>query len=178
MKSLVLSQKLGDIYMVQVNCFWNRDKRYYKEASWHGNSLMDGGVLYTQFSHFLDLLLWFFGNITDIQTKMTNFNHSYLGDFVDSGILTFDFVKGGMGVFNFSTSVWQQNLESSMTIIAEKGTIKVGGQYMDKVEVCHVEGLESSEIDSTVFRNNKIIKVSNHYRMLKDVVNMFYNFSV
>jgi UDP-N-acetyl-2-amino-2-deoxyglucuronate dehydrogenase len=61
-----------------------------------------------------------------------------LTDFEDSGLISFDFVNGGMGCLNYSTSIWDQNLESSMTIIAENGSIKIGGQYMDKVEFCHV----------------------------------------
>ena len=125
--------------MVQLNCYWNRDDRYYKPDSWHGKKELDGGTLYTQFSHFIDILYWLFGDIENIQAKVNYLNHNHLTDFEDSGLVSFDFVNGGMGSINYSTSIWNKNLESSMTIIAEKGTVKIGGQYMDKVEVCHVK---------------------------------------
>lgn len=139
-KKVVEDQILGQIYLVQLNCYWNRDKRYYTKGSWHGNKNLDGGTLFTQFSHFIDIVYWLFGDIDNIKSKFFNFNHSNLTEFEDSGFITFDFIKGGNGILNYSTSVWDKNLESSMTIIAEKGTVKIGGQYMDKVEYCHIDG--------------------------------------
>ena len=146
---MVSSGKLGEIYMVQLNCYWNRDNRYYKPESWHGKKELDGGTLFTQFSHFIDILYWLFGDITNIQAKFADFNHKDLTDFEDSGFVSFDFVNGGMGSLNYSTSVWNQNLESSMTIIAENGSVKIGGQYMDKVEVCTVKDYVMPELAPT-----------------------------
>lgn len=148
-KELIESGKLGKIYMVQLNCYWNRDDRYYKADSWHGKKDLDGGTLFTQFSHFIDIMYWLFGDVDNIQAKMRDFNHQTLTDFEDSGFVSFDFVNGGMGAINFSTSVWNQNLESSMTIIAEHGSVKIGGQYMDKVEYCHVKDYEIPELAPT-----------------------------
>ncbi len=148
-KDLVNSGTLGKIYMVQLNCYWNRDDRYYKADSWHGKKELDGGTLFTQFSHFIDILYWLFGDIENIQAKFNDFNHKDLTDFEDSGLVSFDFVNGGMGCLNYSTSVWNQNLESSMTIIAENGSVKIGGQYMDKVEYCHVKNYTMPELAPT-----------------------------
>ncbi|MDQ3681731.1 MAG: Gfo/Idh/MocA family oxidoreductase [Bacteroidota bacterium] len=138
-KELIESDVTGKIFIVQLNCFWNRDDRYYKSDNWHGKKDLDGGTLFTQFSHFIDIMYWLFGDIENITSRITNHNHQHLTEFEDSGVVTFDFVNGGMGCLNFSTSVWDKNLESSMTIIAEKGSIKICGQYMDKVEYCHVK---------------------------------------
>lgn len=138
-KEMVDSGKLGKIYMVQLNCYWNRDDRYYRPNSWHGKKDLDGGTLFTQFSHFIDIMYWLFGDIEHINARLADHNHQQLTDFEDSGFVTFDFVNGGLGSLNFSTSVWDKNLESSMTIIAEYGSVKIGGQYMDKVEYCHVK---------------------------------------
>lgn len=148
-KDLIESGKLGKIYMMQLNCYWNRDDRYYKADSWHGKKDLDGGTLYTQFSHFIDIMYWLFGDVENIQGKFNDFNHATLTDFEDSGFVSFDFVNGGMGSLNFSTSVWNQNLESSMTIIAEKGSVKIGGQYMDKVEYCHIKDYTMPELAPT-----------------------------
>ena len=146
LKEMVSSGKLGDIYTVQVNCYWNRDDRYYykegKKHPWKGSLALDGGTLYTQFSHFVDLMYWIFGDIENIQAKFNNFSHEHSIEFEDSGVVSFNFVKGGMGCLNYSTAVWDSNLESSVTVIAEKGSVKVGGQYMNEVEYCNIKDYE------------------------------------
>jgi UDP-N-acetyl-2-amino-2-deoxyglucuronate dehydrogenase len=142
LKNILLKKILGEIFLVQVNCYWNRDERYYVPGNWHGTKNLDGGVLYTQFSHFIDIMFWLFGDIENIKGKFTNFNHKHLTEFDDSGFVNFDFVNGGMGCINFSTSAWNENLESSITIIGENGTVKVGGQYMNELQVCKIKDYE------------------------------------
>jgi UDP-N-acetyl-2-amino-2-deoxyglucuronate dehydrogenase len=146
LKEMVSSGKLGKVYQVQVNCYWNRDDRYYYKNgikhSWKGTKKLDGGTLFTQFSHFVDLMYWIFGDIENIHARLNNFNHQHSIEFEDSGIVSFDFVNGGMGCINYSTAIWDTNMESSVTVIAENGTIKVGGQYMNEVEYCHVKDYE------------------------------------
>ena len=146
LKDLVSSGKLGKIFQVQVNCYWNRDDRYYfkngEKHSWKGTNALDGGTLFTQFSHFVDLMYWVFGDVTNLQGKFNSFNHEHSTEFEDTGVVSFDFVNGGMGCLNYSTAVWDTNLESSITVIAENGSVKVGGQYMNEVEYCHVKDYE------------------------------------
>ncbi|MDR1761797.1 MAG: Gfo/Idh/MocA family oxidoreductase [Bacteroidales bacterium] len=138
LKELCDKQLLGSIFMVQLQCYWNRDERYYTKGNWHGTANLDGGTLFTQFSHFIDSLYRLFGDITNIQGRFADFNHRHLTDFEDSGIVTFDFVQGGMGSLSYSTSVWDTNYESSLTIIGSKGTVQVAGQYMNEVTYCHI----------------------------------------
>lgn len=174
-KELIESGKLGKIYMVQLNCYWNRDDRYYKADSWHGKKDLDGGTLFTQFSHFIDIMYWLFGDIENIQAKLNDFNHKHLTEFEDSGFVNFDFVNGGMGSINYSTSIWNQNLESSMTIIAENGSIKIGGQYMDKVEVCHVKDYEMPVLAPTNPGNDYGAykgSAANHHYVIENVVDV------
>lgn len=141
-KSVVSEGILGDIYMVQLNCYWNRDERYYKAGGWKGTQELDGGTLFTQFSHFIDIMYWLFGDIENIQGRFADFSHKEVTDFEDSGFVSFDFINGGMGCLNYSTAVIDKNLESSMTIIGSKGSVKIGGQYMNEVEVCNIPGYE------------------------------------
>ncbi|WP_410222073.1 Gfo/Idh/MocA family protein [Pedobacter sp.] len=174
-KEILEEQVLGEIFMVQLNCFWNRDERYYIPGSWHGSLNLDGGPLYTQFSHFIDVLLWMFGDITNINSKFLNFNHEYLTQFEDSGIISFDFKKQGVGVLNYSTSVFGANFESSMTIIGAKGVIKIGGQYMNEISYCNVDGLEIPSFDSTAPANNYGIyqgSAANHQFLISNVINV------
>ncbi|MCS7074773.1 MAG: Gfo/Idh/MocA family oxidoreductase [Bacteroidia bacterium] len=139
LKEIISQQILGDIYHVQISCYWNRDTRYYLPGSWKGTQNLDGGTLFTQFSHFIDLMLWVFGDITNVQANFHNHSHKDLIAFEDTGSIVFDFVNGGSGNLTYSTSVWNKNFESSITVIAEKGTVKIGGQYMDKLEYCHIK---------------------------------------
>ncbi|MFT3737284.1 MAG: Gfo/Idh/MocA family oxidoreductase [Breznakibacter sp.] len=139
LKQLIDQNVLGNIHMVQLNCFWNRDDRYYKPGNWHGTSHLDGGTLFTQFSHFIDTLYWLFGDIKDIKASFGDFCHQHSTEFEDSGNVIFNFVKGGMGCISYSTAVWDTNLESSITIIAQNGSIKVSGQYMNEVVHCHIK---------------------------------------
>ena len=81
LKEVVSQKLLGKIYMVQLNCYWNRDDRYYKPGNWHGTQELDGGTLFTQFSHFIDIMYWLFGDITNIKGKFADFSHKDLTDF-------------------------------------------------------------------------------------------------
>ncbi len=139
LKKIVKDKTIGDPLMIQLNCYWNRDDRYYKKGNWHGTADLDGGTLFTQFSHFVDIMYWLFGDITNIQGKFKDFTHKGLTTFEDSGFVNFDFVNGGMGAINYSTAINNTNFESSITIIGSKGTVKVAGQYMNEVVYCDIE---------------------------------------
>src|SRR6201998_575965 len=173
LKQLVESKKLGDIYMVQLNCYWNRDERYYKAGTWKGKKDMDGGVLFTQFSHFIDTLYWLFCDIDKIKAHFFNFNHTKTTEFDDSGVVSFHFAKQGMGCINFSTSVWDTNFESSLTIVAQNGTVKVGGQYMDKIEYCHIKDYSMPQLAPTNPANDYGAykgSAANHHYIIENVV--------
>jgi predicted dehydrogenase len=175
MKDLVESGRLGEIYMVQLNCYWNRDGRYYKEGNWHGDAALDGGTLFTQFSHFVDILYWLFGDICDIQARFADFNHAGLTDFEDSGVVQFRFVNGGMGSLCYSTSVWDKNLESSMLVVAEKGSVKIGGQYMNEVVECHIQNYDKPDLAPTNPGNDYGVykgSAQNHHYVIRNVVNV------
>ncbi|WP_285009892.1 Gfo/Idh/MocA family protein [Pedobacter faecalis] len=177
-KDLVESGKLGKVYMVQLNCYWNRDERYYKAESWHGKKHLDGGTLFTQFSHFIDIMYWLFGDIENIHARLNDFNHSHLTDFEDSGFVSFDFVSGGIGAINFSTAIWNQNLESSMTIIAENGSVKIGGQYMNEVEVCTIKDYQMPTLAPTNPGNDYGAykgSAANHHYVINNVVDVLKN---
>ena len=160
-KQMVDSGKLGKIYMVQLNCYWNRDERYYKAGGWHGDAVLDGGTL--------------FGDICNIQARFSDFNHEKLTAFEDSGLVTFDFVNGGIGSLNYSTSVWNKNMESSMLIVAENGSVKIGGQYMNEVEYCHIKDYTMPELAPTNPGNDYGPykgSAQNHNFVIQNVVNV------
>ncbi len=173
LKKVVTSGVLGKIFMVQINCYWNRDDRYYKKGGWKGLQDQDGGTLFTQFSHFIDIMFWLFGDIHNIQAKFNDFTHQHSTDFEDSGFVSFDFKKGGMGSLNFSTAIWDKNLESSITIIAENGSIKVGGQYMENVEFCHIKDYTMPELAESNPPNDYGAykgSAANHHYIIENVI--------
>lgn len=173
LKKIVEEKIIGDIYMVQLNCYWNRDDRYYYKGGWKGVQKLDGGTLFTQFSHFIDIMYWLFGDIKNIQAKFNDFNHATLTEFEDSGFVNFDFTNGGMGSINYSTSVWNTNLESSITIIGSKGSVKVGGQYMDKVECCNIKDYTMPELAPTNPANDYGSykgSANNHHHIIENVI--------
>lgn len=173
LKKIVVDKTLGEIFMVQLNCFWNRDERYYKKGNWHGTADLDGGTLFTQFSHFIDVMYWLFGDIKNIRGNFKDFSHKELTDFEDSGVVTFDFVNGGMGSLNYSTSIFDANFESSITIVGSKGTVKVAGQYMNEVVYCHIKDYEMPELapsnppnDYGAYKGS----AQNHHYVIQNVV--------
>ena len=173
-KSIVQDKVLGDIFMVQLNCYWNRDDRYYKKGGWKGTPDLDGGTLFTQFSHFIDIMYWLFGDIDNIQGRFADFNHKESTTFEDSGLVSFDFINGGMGCINYSTSVADQNLESSLTIIGSKGSVKIGGQYMNEVEVCNIKDYEMPVLAASNPANDYGPykgSAANHNYVIQNVIN-------
>lgn len=172
-KQVIEDGILGEIFMVQLNCYWNRDERYYKADGWKGKQDLDGGTLFTQFSHFIDIMYWLFGDIDNIQGKFADFTHKDSTDFEDSGFVSFDFINGGMGCINYSTAVADKNLESSMTIIGKKGSVKIGGQYMNEVEVCNIPGYEMPTLAPTNPGNDYGAykgSAANHHFVISNVI--------
>ncbi len=141
LKGIVEDGTLGDLTSVIVGCQWNRDERYYKPGSWHGTTKLDGGTLFTQFSHFVDIMLWLVGDIEILSATFADFSHKETTDFEDTGAFLFKTKKSGaMGSFSYTTAVPGENLETSITLIGTKGSVKVAGQYMSDVALCKIPG--------------------------------------
>jgi len=177
-KELITQKVLGDIFMVQVNCYWNRDHRYYTGDTWHGTADLDGGTLFTQFSHFIDTMLWLFGDIQDIQAQFADFNHQHSTAFEDSGMVQFKFNSGALGTLQYSTAVYDKNFESSIRIIGEKGTVCLGGQYMNEVTYCHIENYTMPTLAPTAAPNNYgqyTGSAANHHFIIQNVLDVLHH---
>lgn len=177
MYKTVRSGTLGDILMIRVDCFWNRDERYYTPGGWRGSADLDGGTLFTQFSHFLDLLLWVFGDIQEITGQFANFTHQNLIPFEDTGSFQFRLKNGGLGVFNYSTSVWDKNLESSITLIGRNGSVQIAGQYMNELKYCHLKNYTPPTLPETAPPNDYggyQGSASNHHFVIQNVVDFMF----
>ena len=140
LKKAIDEGRLGRIFSVQLNCFWHRDADYYKEESWRGTKSLDGGVLYTQFSHFIDLMLWLINDdVVDAKSFMKNYLHQSITEIEDTGVVSLQFSNGVIGSVHFTTNSYRKNMEGSITIFGEKGTVKIGGEYLNQLVYQQIE---------------------------------------
>lgn len=170
----------GKIYSAQLNCFWNRDDQYYNHP-WHGSATMDGGILFTQFSHFIDLLYWFLGDLQDVKAYSQNFNHNGVIAFEDTGVAVIRFKSGALATLNYTINSFGQNMEGSLTLFGEKGTVKIGGQYLNTLEYqqfenFYLEGLEVSRPANNYGRYQG--SMSNHDKVYDNIIDVLTNGAV
>ena len=176
-KKLLDENKLGNIYSIQLNCFWNRDSKYY-ENSWKGTMSMDGGTLFTQFSHFIDLLYWMFGDVKQVKAFKKNFAHKNDIEFEDTGVVIIEFEKGIIGSIHYTVNSYQKNMEGSLTIFGEKGTVKIGGQYLNELEYQQIRDHVISDLPAGNKANEYGFyqgSMSNHDKVYQNLLDVIYN---
>ncbi len=177
-KELLEKHALGRIFSVQLNCFWNRNEQYYSQSDWKGSRKMDGGTLFTQFSHFIDLLYWMLGDVESVQGFAGNYNHHDIIDFEDTGVITLKFRKGTLGTINYTVNAYNKNMEGSITLFGEKGTVKIGGQYLNKLEYQEMAGEAIGELPPGNPANEYGEyqgSMSNHDRVYENVIDSLLN---
>lgn len=175
-KDIVDGGRLGRIYSVQLNCFWNRHQQYYKESSWRGSKDLDGGILYTQFSHFIDIVYWIVGDVEKAQAVTDNFNHIETTEFADTGVVALRFRNGAIGGIHFTTNAHGGNMEGSITIFGEKGTVKIGGQYLNELEYQDLSGPAIQGVKQSAGANDYGTyqgSMSNHDKVYENLVSVF-----
>ena len=148
-KNLIDQEKLGKILSVHLTCAWCRDESYYTNSEWKGTAYMDGGILYTQFSHFIDLLYYLIGDVDEVQAFSKNFIHADTIAFPDTIVTALKFKNGALGTAHFTINCHKDNMEGSLTIFGEKGTVKIGGRYLNKVEYQNIQGHRIPDIKVT-----------------------------
>jgi len=176
-KKLLDEDKLGTIFSVQLNCFWNRDAAYYHN-SWKGTKKLDGGTLYTQFSHFIDLLYWMIGDVRKVRAFTGNYAHEDIIEFEDTGVVILEFDNGAIGTVNYTVNSYKKNMEGSLTIFGEKGTVKIGGQYLNVLEYQNIDGIEIKDLPAGNKANdygNYQGSMSNHDKVYENLVEVLQN---
>jgi UDP-N-acetyl-2-amino-2-deoxyglucuronate dehydrogenase len=171
-KQLIEEGRLGKIMSVQLSCFWNRNPDYYKN-SWKGTLDLDGGTLFTQFSHFVDLLYWLVGDVKNAQAYFGNFDHKGIIEFEDTGVVILEFYNGAIGTINYTVNSYQKNMEGSLTLFGEKGTVKIGGQYLNELEYQNIEGYKIENLAEGNKPNNYgnyVGSMSNHDKVYDNLI--------
>jgi UDP-N-acetyl-2-amino-2-deoxyglucuronate dehydrogenase len=176
-KKVIEEGRLGKIYSLQLTCFWNRNADYYHN-SWKGTKALDGGTLYTQFSHFVDLLYWMIGDVKETKAYMSNYAHEGIIEFEDTGVVILRFANGAIGTINYTVNSYEKNMEGSLTIFGEKGTVKIGGQYLNELEYQNIEGYKIENLPEGNKPNNYgnyVGSMSNHDKVYDNLIEVLQN---
>jgi UDP-N-acetyl-2-amino-2-deoxyglucuronate dehydrogenase len=143
---MITEGRLGRLHSFQVNAIWNRPPDYYRNSGWHGQKAKDGGILFTQFSHFIDLLPWLFGPLATVDAYRDNYSLPNLLESEDTGVAILRMTSGVIGTLHYTVSAWSANVEGSLLALGEKGTIRIGGQYLNELDYFRVEGMETPSL--------------------------------
>lgn len=171
-KKVIDEGRLGKIMSVQLSCFWNRSPDYYNN-SWKGTLDLDGGTLFTQFSHFVDLLYWLIGDVKTTKAFTSNYDHKGIIEFEDTGVVILEFYNGAIGTINYTVNSYQKNMEGSLTIFGDKGTVKIGGQYLNELEYQNISDYKIENLPEGNKPNNYgnyVGSMSNHDKVYDNLI--------
>ncbi len=145
-KELIDSGKLGRVFQFNCNVLWNRNDEYF-QIDWHGTRDLDGGVLYTQASHYVDMVHYFFGEVAETLGLGGNLRGLEVQDTVSAALR---FENGVVGTINATVSVYRQNFLTELTVIGEKGTLRLTGTNLNQIDFWDVEGMDKPDMDFTL----------------------------
>lgn len=145
-KRAVEAHRFGRIWMVNVNVFWSRPQSYYDGAAWRGTWEFDGGAFMNQASHYVDLLDWLIGPVESVQAYTATLARRI--EVEDTGVMSIKWRSGALGSMNVTMLTWPRNLEGSITILGEHGSVRVGGVAVNRID--HWEFAEPHPMDAEV----------------------------
>jgi UDP-N-acetyl-2-amino-2-deoxyglucuronate dehydrogenase len=145
LKRAVTEKRFGKINMVHINVFWTRPQDYYDQAEWRGTWELDGGAFMNQASHYVDLLDWLIGPIKKVNAMMSTTRDI---EVEDTGVLNIEWQDGSLGSMSVTMLTYPKNLEGSITILGEKGTVRVGGVAVNDIQ--HWDFEDAKDYDNSV----------------------------
>jgi len=146
LKRAVDQGRFGRIYMVAINVFWSRPQAYYDSAAWRGTWEFDGGAFMNQASHYIDLLDWLIGPIESVQAYTATLARDI--EVEDTGVMSVRWRSGALGTVSVTMLAYPKNFEGSITILGEKGTVRIGGMAVNEIQ--HWEFAERQPDDDHV----------------------------
>ena len=171
LKNILQNNKLGKLYSFHLNCIWSRLPAYY--TGWKGKLFPDGGTLYNQFSHYLDSVLWLFGEVAEVKGLRANIAHKESMEFEDNGAAAFLMQNGMIGSLHWTVNAFRKNYEIALTLVAEKGTLQIGGEYLNEVKYMNTgEDLSLSSFAKESLDSHKMM----YDDLLKALENEYDNF--
>lgn len=170
-------KRFGKLFYGTAHIRWNRGWEYYSRAKWRGTWEQDGGALMNQCIHNIDLLRWMMGNeITEVFAYTDKLNHDYI-DAEDLGIALVKFKNGAYGIVEGTTDVYPRNLEETLYIFGEKGTVKAGGQSVNIIEEWRFSDAldDPDEVKATFHENPPNVYGFGHTPLYADVIDAINN---
>jgi len=165
-------RRFGRLFYGTAHIRWNRGHEYYDRASWRGTWEQDGGALMNQCIHNIDLLRWMMGNeVTEVFAYTDKLNHPYI-EAEDLGIALIRFANGSYGIIEGTTDIYPKNLEETLYLFGEKGTVKAGGQSVNIIEEwCFADMLDDAEeVKATYHENPPNVYGFGHTPLFADVI--------
>lgn len=150
LKRAVTEGRFGKIYMVHLNVFWTRPQEYYDSARWRGTWELDGGAFMNQASHYVDLLDWLIGPIDRVQAMTATLARDI--EVEDTGVLNVRWRNGALGSMAVTMLTYPKNMEGSITILGEKGTVRIGGMAVNDIQ--QWEFADAMDYDSQIHDAN------------------------
>lgn len=171
-KRALREDRLGRILMAECNVIWNRFPGYYSSSPWLGRRAFEGGALFTQVSHFIDLLIWFCGELKSATADIDRLKQDV--EIEDCGAATMRLGEETICSLVWTTCAYSQNYEGSITLVGERGLVKIGGQYLNRIDHWNVEGFPLPENVEWLDKPNSYGKYqgssSNHDKVIADVI--------
>ncbi|MFM5280102.1 Gfo/Idh/MocA family protein [Aeromonas caviae] len=155
LKRAVTEKRFGKIHMVHMNVFWTRPQEYYDRAAWSGTWDMDGGAFMNQATHYVDLLHWLIGPVEKVQSMLST--HRDI-EVEDTGVVNLKWRNGALGSMAVTMCTYPKNLEGSITILGEKGTVRIGGVAVNDIQEWSFSEAKDydSEIDSANYETTSV----------------------
>lgn len=170
-KAAIEKGALGPVLMVQCNVLWHRPDRYYGESAWRGRADLDGGALWTQVSHFIDLMVWWCGDVVEATARLALRKHAV--EIEDCGTAQLRFSGGAIGTMFWTTCAPSRNVEGSITLVGRDGLVKIGGGYLNTIEHWEVGNIPAPVAAASTDTPNAYGTYqgtsSNHHRVIADV---------
>ena len=132
LKRAISEKRFGKIYMVNLNVFWTRPQEYYDSAKWRGTWELDGGAFMNQASHYVDLIEWLIGPVDSVQAMTATQARDI--EVEDTGVMNIRWRSGALGSMNVTMLTYPKNYEGSITVIGEKGTVRIGGVAVNEIK--------------------------------------------
>lgn len=172
LKRAVTEKRFGKIHMVHLNVFWTRPQSYYDQGNgWRGTWEFDGGAFMNQASHYVDLLDWLIGPVEKVQAMMSTTRDI---EVEDTGVLNVKWRNGALGSMSVTMLTYPQNLEGSITILGEKGTVRVGGVAINDIQLWQFEEAKpyDAEIQSANYETTSVYGFGHplYYKNVIDVL--------
>ena len=168
---------LGKVFLINATVYWNRRDDYFSSSDWRGTKNKDGGALFTQSSHFLDLMIWLGGEVESVFAVMDNVTHPNI-ETEDLGIITIRFKNGAIGNLQYTTAVYEKNFEGTIGVLGTKGTVKISGKYLNELEFWNVNGVQKPILEQGNEANDYGTykgSMSNHDKVYQNIIDVLRN---